>query len=209
MSEITQIEQVMRHKYRIYIDGDAAFMLTGRQLDEWGLREGDELDDEQAERLEGAVYKMAVNSALDLLAKRDYSEAGLKRKLADRGFSSGYADEAVQYVRSYDYIDDRRYADEVIREHFGRMSRMHITALLLGKGVDKAVIEEELSLSGWNDEDGIIFEIRKKYPDENKLFENSENNPDKFIASLVRKGYRYADIRHVIDKTGSMSNIFN
>lgn len=66
------------------------------------------------------------------------------------------------------------------------------------KGVEDAVIQRCLDCAEWDDEDSIRFEIRKKYHSPEELFKLSEKDRQKFLLSLVRKGYNYSDISRIL-----------
>ena len=83
----------------------------------------------------------ARKRGMNLLMTRDRTEANVRKKLTDDGYSPEVVDDAVEYLRSYHYIDDMRYACEYIRFKSGSMSRKQIDMKLREKGVDKGIIE--------------------------------------------------------------------
>lgn len=48
--------------------------------------------------------------ALKALTRRDHSEAELRRKMNNRGISTGVADNLVESLKRSGYLDDRRFA---------------------------------------------------------------------------------------------------
>ena len=61
------------------------------------------------------VLRKAKLRALHLLEYMDRTEKGLRQKLEQSGYPTEVVDEAIRYVKSYGYIDDKRYADNYLR----------------------------------------------------------------------------------------------
>ena len=80
---VTAIESVTRHKMRVSLDGEPAFVFTDKEIREWNLEEEMVLDDSEEQALLQYVSREAARTAMNLLVKRDYSEAELYRKLRD------------------------------------------------------------------------------------------------------------------------------
>ena len=78
------------------------------------------------------VIKEAEKKALRLLTVSDRTEYQLREKLREGDFPPEAIDAAVEYVRSYHYIDDGRYAEIFIRSKRSEKSiyeiRMELTA---------------------------------------------------------------------------------
>lgn len=53
--------------------------------------------------------RSAATEALALLARRDYSHAGLRDKLRAKGYAPTEVDEALQRCVDWGYLDDHRY----------------------------------------------------------------------------------------------------
>ncbi|ABA89646.3 recombination regulator RecX [Syntrophotalea carbinolica DSM 2380] len=52
----------------------------------------------------------AWSSALRLLSRREYSEAMLRERLQRKGFDSDQIEHALERCRSYNYVNDERFA---------------------------------------------------------------------------------------------------
>ena len=81
---VTAIESVTRHKMRVSLDGEPAFVFTDREIREWNLTEEMEFDRAEEEALVQYVCREAARTAMNLLVKRDYAQAELYRKTDDR-----------------------------------------------------------------------------------------------------------------------------
>ena len=120
---VTAIESVTRHKMRVSLDGEPAFVFTDKEIREWNLEEEMVLDDSEEQALLQYVSREAARTAMNLLVKRDYAEVELYRKLRDKGYSEFFAGKGIEYVSSYHYLDDARYARQMIGSRKGTTSR--------------------------------------------------------------------------------------
>lgn len=198
---VTKIEDYAKKRYQIWLDGEAAFVLYKGDLRRYGIREGEELDETAYELIQKEVLsKRAEKRALHLLEKRDYTAAGLRRKLTDGGYSEEIAEAAVEAMKSYRYLDDARYADQYIRCYAGRKTRRWISAKLAEKGIAKDVIAnvyESFDEEGIEaDEEKMAVELLKKRHYEGGPLEKKEM--DRHIAFLMRRGFSVSCIRKAI-----------
>ena len=90
------------------------------------------------------AFKEARLKAMRLLTARDYTEQGLKDKLARGGYSEDAIEDALSYVKSFGYIDDLRYAENYMRCSNGVRSRREAERKLLAKGVSPELIREAM-----------------------------------------------------------------
>lgn len=139
----------------------------------------------------------AKKRALYLLTDMDRTESQLYEKLKKTGYSEENIAKAIAYVKSYGYIDDRRYAQHYLDIMKESRSRLRIRMDLNKKGVPKDLIDETMELYGDYDEKPLIRKLADK-----KLRTLSDEDPKKFqktAAFLGRKGFRSGDIYEVLD----------
>ncbi len=204
--KITAIESLTKHKMRVFLDGEPAFVFSDREMREWRLYEGLELDGDRYRQLMQYTERMAARAAMDLLIRRDYSEAELRQKLIGKGFSDETAARGIDYVQGYHYLDDERYARHLIEVKKGTVSRQMMVYQLRQKGIADATIQLVMEAAGWDDLDGLRHEMRKRFRKDTELSELSEKEKQKLCQSLLRKGYHYADIRRAFaDEYGQIS----
>jgi regulatory protein len=87
---------------------------------------------------------LARQRALRRLARRDHSEAELKRSLARDGFAPSVVDETLARLRIEKYLDDQGFATRFARsrvEHHG-LGRNRVRQALRARGVSRAIIEK-------------------------------------------------------------------
>ncbi len=139
--------------------------------------------------------KNAKLRALHILTKMDKTEADLRAGLKRAGFSDDATDAAVEYVKSYGYIDDQRYAEKYVYYNKDRKSRQKIKYELLNKGVQKAHIELALEkCEDFNEMEVLRRVLHKKWKSNDKP---DEKNLNRLYAALVRQGFSGCDIWQV------------
>jgi regulatory protein len=92
-----------------------------------------------------ADLKAARQTALQLLARRDYSCGELESKLCSRGVEPAVATELVEALRRERLVDDTRYVEHFVAYHVGRgQGPIRIERELKALKVDSELIERFL-----------------------------------------------------------------
>lgn len=189
---VTQISEVSKSRSRIYLDGQFAFILYKGELRQFQIKEGQELTEECYRQIMTQILpRRAKLRSMNLLQSRDYTRKQLEDKLKQGEYPQECIEEALSYVESYGYIDDRRYAGDYIEYHIQTKSRMRIETDLMRRGISKEVIRrafEELgSLGVVQDEAAMIFELldKKKY----SAHTATKQEQQKMYGFLYRKGF--------------------
>lgn len=169
--KITNITELSKTKVKVYIDDDICFALYKSELRKFSIKKDEEIP--------AGIYDIIMNEVLlkraklrcmNLLKSRDYTRHQLESKLRDGCYPGKIIDAAAEYVASYGYIDDVRYAGAYIGYAGRTKSRKQIENDLLRRGVSreditkayKSCIEEDCLES----EDELIKKIlRKKHFD--------------------------------------------
>ena len=81
---------------------------------------------------------------LDLLARRDYTEAELRSRLARRGVADDVAEALLGRLRELGLADDDRFAERYVATRRRARGRLALRGELRRKGVDPALIEREV-----------------------------------------------------------------
>lgn len=202
---ITKLEVVGKQKINVYIDEEFAFWLYRKEVALHGLKELDIITPTKLEDIiENTVFYRCKLKALQLLQHMDRTEKELKDRLIKEAYPFDIVDRTMEYVRSFHYIDDVRYAVSYIRLKRTTKSKRQISMWLNGKGIYEETIQQayaELNESeeGMEDfEDPEIAAIRrivsKKCRDLSTL---TKEEKLKISASLYRKGFSSENIRKV------------
>lgn len=86
----------------------------------------------------------AKKRALYLLERMDRTEQQLREKLKSSDYPEEVIEEAIEYVKSFHYLDDERYAENFTRYKKENMSRQQIKQKLMLKGVSKDIIQNAI-----------------------------------------------------------------
>ncbi|WP_108652332.1 regulatory protein RecX [Dongshaea marina] len=94
------------------------------------------------------VLKQAIAASLNLLSYREHCRQELKLKLAQRGFCAEIASSAIEYCITQGWLDEARYTECWIRSRAAKgFGPSRIRSELGAKGIDRALVEEQLNLS--------------------------------------------------------------
>lgn len=143
------------------------------------------------------VLKQAKLKALSLLTDMDRTEAQLRQKLKQKAFVEDVVEQAIEYVKSFGYVDDAKYAQHFVESKKKTKSKQEITAMLKEKGVSRELIT--LALEECYSSEDAIEAIRHLAEKKNYSFEESTATEKKKIYGyLLRKGFYHEEIRQVI-----------
>lgn len=160
---------------------------------------------------EGTPLKPAMEHAADFLARRDYSEQGLMKKLKEKGHSTADAAKAVSDMTSSGYINDIDFATTFVQRAMGKgKGKQRTEKELIEKGIDKPTAREIVSQMA--DQDGQS-EVERAFLQAKKILGmpfTAENNEgvgvlsEKQIGKVARRlstlGYESPVIYEIINK---------
>ncbi len=197
MPKITAIEPQKRNPQRvnIYLDGEFAFGLT-RLVAAW-LKVGDELTAEKIATLQEAdTREQALQYALRLLGYRARTEAELRQRMQQRGWSEAIIEEALERLRQNGLLDDVDFAHAWVenRQTFRPRSARLLRQELRRKGLDEHVIQE--ALDEVEEEAAAYAAARPRAQRLRGL--DSRSFRQKLIAYLTRRGFSYEIAKTVV-----------
>lgn len=199
---VTEIEPFTKTKFKIYLDGKFAFVLYKGELSRYGIRRGEKVPGGIVEEIETeVVLKRAKLRAMHLLSDMDRTEAALREKLRQGCYTQDMIDRAVDYVKSFGYLNDARYAENFVRSRQKTKSRKEIRAALMQKGVSAEQIEQAFAVcceNGDGEEEAVRSILRKKRFDPRTA---GEPERQRIYGYLARKGFRYETVRQVIQNS--------
>lgn len=200
---VTNITELNKSRSKVYIDGEFAFVLYKGELRLYHIKTGEAISEEDYHRILTEVLpKRAKLRAMNLLMKKEYTEYELRKKLNDGEYPEKVIDEAIEYIISYKYIDDLKYATDYITAHEDTRSRRRIEQDLINKGISKTTLErawfEWEKLGGEQNEESMIKKLleKRKYNPETANIKERQ----KTYAFLMRKGFN-SDIVQKMLKT--------
>lgn len=138
----------------------------------------------------------AKKKAMSLLLHNDRTEWELTDRLERAGFSEQAVYAAIEYVRSFHYIDDKRYAERFAQIYHSRRSIQRIKQDLSKRHVPEEYIEIAIAEIEGGDSEALQKEVEKHTHGRDDL---TYEEKQKITAKLYRKGFRLEDIRHFLD----------
>ncbi|MDO4474672.1 MAG: regulatory protein RecX [Eubacteriales bacterium] len=195
---VTKIENKTSTKFKVYLDGQFAFVLKKSELFRYRIKENEQLSECDYEEIRNEIIKKRAKlRALQLLTDMDRTKDQLCKKLRDDGYQEDIIDETIGYVESFGYVNDFNFAKNFIESKKNKKSKKEMYSLLKAKGLSSEMIENAME-ECYSNEDTVQaieqFLRKKRFRPENM----SEKELQKIYSALARKGFHYEDIRHVI-----------
>lgn len=198
---ITDIKPISASRKLIYIDYEPAFALYAADLKKYNICEDSLLSDKTYDELTQVLSKRAISRAMNLLKNKDYTRAELIKKLDSSYYVKAAVDSAVEYVESFGYIDDYRYAQNYIAFKAASKSRKQIVYFLRQKGISNDIIEECCSSYYEENTDtelnSLIKSLNKKLMSYDK--KPSYEELQKLTGYYYRKGFSAGTIKKALD----------
>ena len=157
-----------------------------------------EITQKSEEELKDEVRRAKLR-ALHLLTAMDRTEAQLREKL-QASYCEEAVETAIEYVKSFGYINDERYVRVYIESKSRTKSRKQIEQeLIYKKGISKEAVQRGFEEAQITD----ISEVIRKYMDKKKINPQTcdYEQKQKFFAYMLRKGFQIEDMKRVFDLT--------
>lgn len=197
MIEITSYENVGKGRYRTTFDtGETCILYSGEAV-RFSINEGALISEQQFYTLMNEIVgKRAKKRALYLLEQMDRSERKLREKLEQGGYPQCCIDDAIDYVKSFNYLDDYRFASTYVRYHQNSLSRQQLSRKLMTKGIGRDDIERALELEyNANEDEHIIKLLAKKHYDPKNCDDGEFRRIYQYI---LRRGFRSGSILRIM-----------
>lgn len=195
---VTDIVYGDNKKYLIYLNDAPAFELYKSEIKSCLIEKGQDLSYEQQQYiLEQVIGKRATKRAMHILEKHDKTEQQLREKLSQGNYPKACIDMAIEYVKSYGYINDYSYAERYIAYRGGSKSCTMLKKELIAKGIASDIINDVLEQEEVDEVANVVKLLRKKFTSVEKV---TKEKKDKLTASLMRKGFSYRTIEQAFRK---------
>ena len=188
---------INKGKSKICLSNGTDFVLYKGDIKRYNIKEGYEITEE----IYGLIFDTILiprcrKRAMHLLEKQDRTKENIRQKLKEGGYPDIVIDDAIEYLSSYHYLDDERYANNYIRFHQDKKSKKRIAVDRMVKGVSKDIIDRALEESFINDEKEQILQlIEKKQYDKNFATQQERAKMYRFLAY---RGFSGEDIlKHI------------
>ncbi|MCM8711317.1 recombination regulator RecX [Clostridium sp. SYSU_GA19001] len=201
---ITKVEIQKRNKDRVnvYIDGDFNFSCSAELAYTYSLKPGKIVELEVLKRIVNEdSYLKCKNQALKIIEKNYKSEKEVFDKLKLKGYDEKTIAKVIEFLISYNFLNDECYAAMYINNKINSQGRNKIKQALLRKGIDEVLINEKLKKLDNNVELQSAFRLgERKY----KILQKTERDKRKIAKKLweyfTRNGYSFEIINEVLNK---------
>lgn len=194
---ITAIEPRRKAMSALYLDGEFVMNLDARTLIENRFDVGREIDDDDLhEIIRLSNERRAKEKALWLISYRDHSKKELTDRIK-RTCDEDSAEKAVERMEELGLVNDEVFAERYARKLLftKHMSKTSAGYELARKGIDRELAEEILESIDVDEREQIRAVIEKKYRNI-----NDEKIKRRAFSALQRLGYRFEDIRAVLEE---------
>lgn len=197
---VKELRKISNRKARILFEDGLSFVLYHGEIRKYGICPQKDLPEETIRQImEEVLKKRSRLRCMNLLRTSDRTVGELRKRLSLDGYPEDMIRQALDYVASFHYTDDRRYARNYLLQMSGKKSLKQIEYELLRKGVDRetvrAVLAEAESVDGSMETDAIRSLARKRGFDT----ETAEREDwVKFQRYLLGKGFGYEAIREAL-----------
>ncbi len=176
----------------MFLEDGTLLKITEQELLDFGLRAGDELDEETLGRLKASASGSDAKArAAELIGRRAMSRRDLERKLTEKGASETEARYAAEWLEAIGALDDGEYAALLVRHCAEKgYGPARYRDELYKHGVPRELWEDAMSSAP--DPADIIAaylqdRFRKGPPDERERRRAAD--------ALTRRGFGWSDVR--------------
>ena len=145
----------------------------------------------------------AKKRAMLILQHNDRTEWELTDKLLKAGFCEQAVSEAIEYVRSFHYIDDERYAKRFVEIYHESRSVKRLKQDLYKRHIADEYIEIALENIDYDDSTALRRHIEKLGINAETASELSYEEKQKVVAKLYRKGFSVNSIKNILSELAS------
>jgi len=195
---ITRIKELTKSRYLITVDDEFTFVLYKGELRIYKVKLLSEMTEDTFREIMTVVLpKRAKLRLLNLLQKKSYTEKQLKEKLEEGYYPVDIIKIAIDYVKSYGYINDQQFASDYYEYYKSSKSKNAMKRELMKRGIPNEYMEHLFELTeGSIDEEEI--QIKRWLEKKHYSLEISMKDKKKLYDFLMRKGYSFDKIKQVM-----------
>jgi len=190
---ISELTKLSKGKYRICFENGTSCWVYGYEVRGMKIEEGAYISENTYQHIfRDIIGKRAKKRAMHLLEQMDRTEQQLREKLQASDYPSNCVEDAINYVKSFHYLDDERYAENFTRYAKEKLSRQQIKQKLMTKGVSREVISHAIEEEYDTEETVIIRQLLLKRNYTGKVTDEGEFR--RVYNYLLRRGFKSNDI---------------
>lgn len=203
-SVITKIEAQKKNKDRvnIYINDEFAFACGAELIYIHNITKGRSMEKLALEDIiHEDNYIKGKNCALHFLEMSFKSHKQVNDKLTEKEFDIKTIDRVMEFLKQYDFIDDKRFVELFIKEKIRSSGKNKIKFSLLKKGLPEELIKDELNKITNEQQLEIAMKLAEK---KIRVLSKSEKDIKKLYKKtsdyLVRSGYDFSLVSEILGK---------
>lgn len=203
------VTSLNKKKYKVVLEGIESIILSlyPSELRRYKIEEGSLLNDDNLIELKAILYKRGKERALYYLKSSDKTSSQIKKKLKEGYYPIDIIDKIIDFLINYGYVDDVRYTKNYISYNGKKKSIINMRKDLLLKGIEKDVIDSVLDECDYDSEEQERVAIYA-YCSRKMKSDMDEKEYNKFLMSLLRKGFKYEVIKSTVDTYMQEQNNF-
>lgn len=144
---------------------------------------------------------------LYLIEFKDRTEKELRDKFNEKGYNKNSIEDEIEFLKSYGYIDDKRYAEHFTHDaiNIKKWGKIRIRTELVRKGVDRETVDNTIEDAFFELEDDILLtqmQTRFKNSDLSNIKERT-----RIFNFFMRRGFSSDEIKGAMNKMCSFDDI--
>jgi len=193
---ISVLKPITQNHYIIVFEDGSEIKSTFNIISDFRLFVGKELNEtEVGELFSASVKAICYEKAITALSYRSMSRSELIRKLLSKGECSEAAEYAADKAESQGFINDKYYAESLVRRYAGKgYGAVRIKQELRARGIERDYWDEALcEMPEQNDK--IDNYIRSRLTDS-----KDRKEVKKVCDGLARRGFSWGEIKEALDR---------
>jgi len=145
--------------------------------------------------------------ALRLIEFKDRTEKELRDKLKEKNYDWNSIDDEIAFLKSYGYIDDKRYAEHFVSDaiNLKKWGKIRIRTELLRKGIDRETVDNTIEDAFEDvDENLVLSQMQSRF--KNSDFSNIKERT-RIFNFFMRRGFSPDEIKGAMNKMCSFEDV--
>lgn len=179
-------------RFLLTLDDGTLLRVTEDEILRFGLRQGQEIDDEILEEIKKSANTSGTKArAANMIASRPLSKKELHQRLVQKGSDADDAQAAVEWLEDLGAVDDEAYAATLVRHYAARgYGAARVREELHRRGVPRELWDAALAQMPESDEK-LDELIQKKIRGD--LADPKERK--RVCDALLRRGFSWSEVR--------------
>lgn len=205
MKKITEIRENKKNENRVSLFSDDVFLMACDKelIYKHQIKKGDPVDEDRLKELIAEDdYIKAREIGLRQLERSFKTEKQVKDKLVEKEFSLETINQVIEKLREYNLLDDKKYAEQFLKEKLRTRGIRKASYELVQKGVPKEIIAEmtaELDTASMQEE-SCLTHGKKKYDQLIRREQDKYKVKNKLFTYLSSKGYDFDLIKSCLSE---------